>query len=64
MWCECCGVIGLVCLKAWRSSGNHIRTALLGNGYMDAKRSLVLLLAFCVEMLHYYIVLTPHGGTR
>ncbi len=35
--------------KAQRSSGNHVRAALLGNGNMDTKRSLVLLLAFYVE---------------
>ncbi len=35
--------------KAWRSSGNHIRTALLGNGNIGAKTPLFLL-AFYVEM--------------
>ncbi len=42
--------------KAWHPSGNHIRTALLGNSNMDSKRSLILLLAFCVEILHFYFV--------
>ncbi len=36
--------------KAWRSSGNSIRTTSLGNGNMGAKRSLTLLQAFYVEM--------------
>ncbi len=39
--------------KAWHSSGYRIRQALLGNGNMDAQRSHVLLLAFCVEMFVY-----------
>ncbi len=50
----------LFTVKSWCWSGNHIKAALLGNGHMDAKRPLVLLLAFCVEMLHYYFVFKHH----
>ncbi len=57
-------VVNLGTGKAWRSSGNHIRTVLLENGKMDAKRSLVLLLAFYVEMLHYYFVFKRHAETQ
>ncbi len=53
-------VVNLCTGKAWLFSANRIRTALLGDGKMDAKRSLVLLLAFCVEMLNYYCVFKRH----
>ncbi len=43
--------------KARHSSGNRIRTVLLGNSNMDAKRLLILLMAFCVEILNFYFVL-------
>ncbi len=43
--------------RAWHSSGNRMRPALLGNSNIDAKRSLFLLLAFYVEMFHYYFEL-------
>ncbi len=50
--------------KAQPSSGNRIRTALLGNGNVDAKRLFVLRLAFRVEMLHYYFVFKRHAEER
>ncbi len=53
-------VVNLCTEKSWRSSGNHIRTALLGHSSIDAKRSLDLLLTFYVEVLHYYSVLKHH----
>ncbi len=39
---------------------NCIRAVLLGNGNMDAKRWLVLLLAFYVKMPHYHFVFKHH----
>ncbi len=44
--------------KGCCSSGNRVRTTLLGNSNMDAKISLVLLLVIYVEMLHYYLFIT------
>ncbi len=38
----------------------RIRTVLLGNSSMDAKRLLVLLLTFSVEILHHYFVSERH----
>ncbi len=46
--------------KARGSRGNHIRTVCLGNNNMDAKRSLVLLLAF----YYYFWNKTPCTGPR
>ncbi len=44
--------------KAWHSSlsGEHMKTPLLGDGNMEATGLLVLLQAFYVKMLHYYLV--------